>query len=415
VVTLACSLRAQDPLPPPYGGELLGRTALTGDWGGVRDGLAEKGIKLTLNMTQTIQGIASGGRRHDTDYYASLDYQLDLDTDAAGLWPGGFLKFRAETGFGDNLSGDSGLELVSANADSNFPVANVDHTVITDLQYTQFLSDNVAVFFGRLNTTGGDMNAFAHGLGRTQFLNTNLTTNVTTFQIFPYVTTAVGARFFFGPDSVLSLTVLDSDSSPTRTGHDTMFTGGTTFSAETRLAVSFGDLPGHQLFGGAWSSKEYLSTEQDPRILFGGLEVDPVTKEGSWVAYYNFDQFVLVEEEDATQGVGIFGRLGISDGNPNPIEWTLNVGIGGKGVIPGRDQDTFGLGYFHGEVSGTLQDQLPLDASYGFEAFYNAALTPSAHLTVDFQVVEPASTSDRGGEPISSPVWLLGVRLHVDF
>ncbi len=40
----------------------------------------------------------------------------------------------------------------------------------------------------------------------------------------------------------------------------------------------------------------------------------------------------------------MLGRFGIADEETNPIESFYSIDIGGKGIIPGRDNDTFGVG-----------------------------------------------------------------------
>ena len=43
----------------------------------------------------------------------------------------------------------------------------------------------------------------------------------------------------------------------------------------------------------------------------------------------------------------MFLRFGVSDGRANPITHHDNVGIGAKGVIPGREHKQFGIGYYY--------------------------------------------------------------------
>lgn len=50
---------------------------------------------------------------------------------------------------------------------------------------------------------------------------------------------------------------------------------------------------------------------------------------------------------DEAGGWGVFGRFRFSDGDPNPIRWAAAAGIGGVGLIPGRDKDRRGVGVFH--------------------------------------------------------------------
>lgn len=65
-------------------------------------------------------------------------------------------------------------------------------------------------------------------------------------------------------------------------------------------------------------------------------------------------------------------------------------GVGGKGIIPGRERDTFGVGYFHLKFQpDRLTDFTGADdESQGFEAFYNVSITPAANLTLDVQVLD---------------------------
>ena len=48
------------------------------------------------------------------------------------------------------------------------------------------------------------------------------------------------------------------------------------------------------------------------------------------------DQYLFVEKDDPTQGVGIFGRFGYSDGTANPIQRFYSFGVGGKGIVRPR-------------------------------------------------------------------------------
>ena len=100
-------------------------------------------------------------------------------------------------------------------------------------------------------------------------------------------------------------------------------------------------------------------------------------------------------EPKKEQGIGIFGRFGTSDGDANPIHNFYSIGVGGKGVIPGRTLDEFGVGYYYIAVSnpqftGLLAERDFFRDEYGIEAYYNIAITPWMKLTPDIQVIRPA-------------------------
>ena len=46
--------------------------------------------------------------RTGAEAWGNVDYTLNVDTQKLGLWPGGFLKVSADTGFGTNLFAKSG-------------------------------------------------------------------------------------------------------------------------------------------------------------------------------------------------------------------------------------------------------------------------------------------------------------------
>jgi porin len=196
-----------------------------------------------------------------------------------------------------------------------------------------------------------------------------------------------------------------------------------TFAGEGRMRTDFFGLTGHQLFGVTTSNREYSSIDQSARIIIEdrGLE----KKKGSWNIYYNFDQYLYQPKKRSGRGIGIFGRFGASDGNPNFMHYFYSIGIGGKGVIPGRPLDGFGIGYYYLDISNPTVTVLGRASSLlrdeqGFEAYYNIALTPWMKLTPNIQVIRPAQKEvvsiTPGGIPSSiDTATLLGLRLQLVF
>ena len=109
------------------------------------------------------------------------------------------------------------------------------------------------------------------------------------------------------------------------------------------------------------------------------MPVQPPNRTNStWTVYYNFDQFLWSPKGDPTRGIGPFFRFGVSDGVANPIKYAYNVGIGGKGIVPGRPDDNFGIGWARTQFSGNfvpfLRERLALglDKEDVVEMYYNA-------------------------------------------
>lgn len=133
-------------------------------------------------------------------------------------------------------------------------------------------------------------------------------------------------------------------------------------------------------------------------------------KDSSWSFYYNFHQYLFTEEEDSSQGYGIFGRLGFADDETSPIEDFYSIGLGGKGIIDGRDNDTFGAGYYHVGLSdklGTIISNRFGDTD-GFEIFYNIEVAKWLHITPDFQIINPSREANH-------TAYIAGCRVKIDF
>ena len=353
---------------PYYKGDIWSRPALTGSWGGVRTKMADKGITVSVDTIQTYQNIIDGGRESGDiigmanafgnpkgtggEYGGSADYEIHFDFNKMGLMPGAFLRVFAETKFGDFVDSNTGV-LTAANTDSLFPTIKDERTTLTSFVYYQFLSEWFALYLGKLDTLDGDANTFAGARGKDQFMNQNFVFNPVTLATVPYTALGSGALFMLPNNrGLFSFTALDPNGTAKKIGFDDAFDGGVVLTSELRIGVKPFGLQGHQLLGATWNSRDFKALDQDFRRLFfeflttpGQVELDE--KEDSWSLYYNFDQYFYVEDEKTNQGVGIFGRFGWADKDTNPIENFYSVGVGGKGIIPGRDNDTFGIGYWY--------------------------------------------------------------------
>ncbi len=410
-------------IPPTWGGTFLDRPRLTGDWFGIRDEMGKKGIVLDLDLLQFPQGVISGGRDNVAEYSGLAEYTLNVDSQKMGLWPGGFLNVMAMSSFGDNVNNASGA-LVSPNIMSLLPQpAGTNTTALMNLSFMQFLSPKFGIVVGKLYTLGGDNNEFAHDFHST-FTNTALDFNMT-LALFPF--SAYGGSLIFLPweGAQFTVAVIDPSGTPTNNDISEAFSTGVLVNGEGRVTIKPFGLVGHQLLGFGWSNKVRLSFQQDPdnlarlflenrfsrlsdpgpilrRILerfFPELLVptQPVnTTDNTWAVYYNFDQFLWSPKGDPKSGIGAFFRFGISDGIANPIKYAYNVGIGGKGIVPGRKQDTFGVGWARTQLSSNFipflrqRLNLGLDKEDAVEMYYNFSIAKWLNATLDLQVIDPA-------------------------
>jgi porin len=380
----------------PYSGDFWSRSTLTGDWGGARNDLAAKGITFDLSLTQSYQGITSGGKERTWEYSGRGDLTIHASTQKLGLWKGGFLTMEVEGNYGKTVNGDTGA-LMPVNNSQLFPRPIGDNLNVPAFNYTQLLSPYIGITFGKIATltsTAGDMNEFAHGKGDTQFMNMAFNLNPVVSLAVPYSTLGAGVIILPTKDpheAVLGFMVLQTNGQASTTGFSDLNKDKLTFAGEGRIRTNFFGLTGHQSLGAAYSNTEYTSIDQNARVILQDREIEKVT--GAWSISYNFDQYLY--EPKKGKGIGIFGRFGVSDGNPNFMQYFYSIGVGGKGIIPGRPLDQFGLGYYYMDVksptfTGPFATRSVLGDEQGFEAYYNFAITPWMKLTPNIQIIRPA-------------------------
>jgi len=426
-VAVAASAFAQG-LTPDSSGSFLRRNTMTGDWGGTRSKLAEKGMTFDFSLTQTEMGVVTGGLDNSSEYGGRGDFYMNLDTGKAGLWRGGFLMVEGEVNYGNGANPNTG-SLIPINTNQVFPVPGKSGSAaIPAITFTQFLSPYIGVTAGKYNVSAADDNEFAHGKygkGDTQFMNTAFNFNPAALFTTPY--TPVGGGLVLLPMKnpeafIIKALVYATSGVASKADFKTFSHDDLSVYIEGRLRTNFFKKTGHQDAIFLRSTKEITSLNE---ILI--LPGSPVltSKSGAWMVSWNFDQYLW--EPQKGKGFGLFGRFSATDGDPTFVHYFYELGVGGKGVGAKRPDDSYGLGGYYIDVShpnlitsaGTKQLFRPEKA---MEMYYSLALTPWAHLSPDLQVVH-GITSDNIVAHIAAGVPLrkidtsvvLGLRLNLVF
>ena len=119
-----------------------------------------------------------------------------------------------------------------------------------------------------------------------------------------------------------------------------------------------GGLPGTYKVG-AWYD---TGTFYDQRFDTSGLSLanpasngHPRMYDGNFSMYTVADQ-MLWRQSDGPRSISAFARLMGAPADRNLIDWSLNAGLNVKALIPGREDDTFGIGYGWAHISGQASD-----------------------------------------------------------
>jgi len=394
---------------------------LFGRWGDVRSNLASEGVTFDIQWTQSFQSITSGGSDTGFAYGGSFDYVVDLNLDKMGVMPGAFVRVMAESRYGESSNTSSGM-IVPVNTDLLFPLtAPPDDNIaitLTQLSYTQFLSENFAVIVGKFQTLDGDANEFASGRGRTQFSNAAFIFSPVSMLTVPYSTLGAGVVWLPSTNLSITTTVLNTADSSTSSGFD-HFGDGYTWSTEFAFQYRLGELPGGQVVTFIYAADGEYTNFSRADLLPGTPLFS--TNNDTWALTWSAWQYLSTPDgapdridtgngRPDVRGVGLFSRVGIADDDTNPIDLTVSIGLGGRGLISGRDDDLYGLGFTYSDFNTTSVIAAAGfdDDAWGLEAFYNFDFGHGVSLTVDAQVIDPfRSTIDT--------TTVLGARLNVRF
>ena len=286
---------AQGLLPvPEYGADFWKRANLTGDWGGLRTTLANEGVQLDVDWTQYLQGDVAGGLDQTTRYGAHFDYLLHLDLMRMGLIPGGLITVRAESRYGHSVNGAVGT-ILPVNTTAFFPLTDeLDENVavaVTDLNYTQFLSQHFAVFGGKLDTLDADLNEFASGRGKSQFMSANFLFDSVAALRLPYSTLGVGVLWLPRANVSIKASLINTTDSSTTTGFDD-FGDGASASAEAGVQYRLAERPGGMNLGGLYSFDQDFAKVGGLLIFQPGQGVVVPNEDDTWAIYWSAWQYL---------------------------------------------------------------------------------------------------------------------------
>ncbi|MEZ5988724.1 MAG: carbohydrate porin [Planctomycetota bacterium] len=304
------------------------------------------------------------------------------------LVPGALLTLRTESRYGDSVNGDSGL-LLPVSTDLGFPLTDPQDedllVAVTELNLLQFVSDRLGLFAGKAQTLDGDANEFASGRGRHQFQNFQLVASSVTAVTLLHRRPRGRWVWLPEPEVTVTSTVMSTADASTTTGFDEL-EEGLSWVTEGRLQYRLAELPGGMNLGGIWAF------DGDFTRLRGKLQYTPASASawshgrapgpctgapgsGCRPRTRPRTSSTSPTAEADLRGLGLFTRLGIADGDTNPVEWAGTVGIGGRGLIPGREEDSFGIGYFR---NGLREPRTILAPSWPATARASRSTTSSA-------------------------------------
>ncbi len=414
----AASATGQAPTTaaPPADSGLAGlwtQDTLLGDLGGLRPALARAGLTFGLQETDEVLGNLTGGIHRGAAYDGLTQMSLQLDTQKAFGWAGGTFNVSALQIHGRNLSADNLGVLQSASG-----IEAERATRLWELWYQQsFLGGQADVKIGQ-QSIDNEFMVSQHAL---LFVNT-----VMGWPALPgadlyaggpaYPLSSLGVRLRVHPTGALTILagVFDDNppGGPFANDPQSLDASGTAFGlrtgalfiAEAQYAINqakdSSGLPGTYKLGFWYDTASF----PDQRFDNTGLSLAdpastgvPVTHRPNYSFYMVADQMVWRAGPHSPRAVGAFVRAMGTPDDRNMISFSVNAGLTLTDPLPGRDSDTFGIGFglarFSSRAAALDRDvgffsgsPYPVRGSETFlEVTYQAQLTPWWQLQPDFQ------------------------------
>ena len=362
--------------------DLWTRDKLTGDWGGARKALIDRGIDINLTYIGEVFG-AAGGFRQGVGY--EHRFELDFDTDLGKLagWDGATTHISLyQIG---RAHGTPAADYTGSIADPSNIEALPSTRLFTAWFQKNAFDDRFSLRVGQLaaddeffisptatnlvNSTFG----WATVLAANQFQGGPvypLATPGVRLQLKPTDQITFLTAVFSGAPAGASCTMLPQQCN--RYGTTFSLSGGALWIGEVQYGINqekdAKGMPAVYKLGGWYATTSFpdvhlgLTAAGTPISLASPLSASPLNHMGNWGIYGVADQMVW-RAGNGPQSLNAFVRGGASPSDRNLISGYIDGGFGLKAPLPHRDDDvlTFAVAY-----SSISPDASTLDVDTAF-------------------------------------------------
>ncbi|MGB5079717.1 MAG: carbohydrate porin [Burkholderiales bacterium] len=326
------------PLLPAAEGPDWKADTLTGDRGGVRTRLSERGVTLEVVLKADVLSNVSGGMKRGTKYMDNWDIKLLADADKLWGWNDttAFLQLISNHGGKLNethVGSFMGVDNIEVNANTT----KLFHAWLESSFFDRKFSVLVGLYpvdsqFYVTDATG----VFPHPTGG--MAAEVAQTGVNGPSIFPTSSFGVRAMWQATPKFYLQAALVDGvpgDPDNPRGTHIRFERGDGTLAI-----VETGFRPAEEISKYAVGTWRYSARFDD--LVDTDASGNPERRVNRG-AYFLAEQTVSRETDDSSQGLALFLRYGVANGDVNTLDYSFSLGLRYKGLVPGRDEDEFGI------------------------------------------------------------------------
>lgn len=408
------------------------RSTLTGDWGGVRSKLADRGIHVEGNYVGDVFANLTGGLNKDVEYLDNIEMKLLLDMQKIIGWRDSRIFIYGLSNNGGSISADvgdvQGVDNIETASTFNLFEVWAQQNLFADcLSILAGLYD-VNSEFDVMQSAGLFINS-SHGIGAELAASGFVGPST-----FPFTALSLRLKTHFNRALYLQAVMTDGvPGDPHNSDHNAIVirkdegaflatelgwykfveddsgVGKTGVETRTRRKHVGREVPADydfKLAVGVWG---YTSNFQSLRRETSS-EIPTLTKDKGVYALVDWRSYH--EPQDRAQGLSIFLRLGFAEDDASFFNFYGGAGLVYTGLLPQRSEDQIGLALAFAHNSSYMKSvsSQPLDDMEAIiEVTCRTQLTPWLAFQPDLQyVINP------GTMPVLQNTLVVGARLELN-
>jgi porin len=358
---------------------------MTGDWGGLRQELYDKGFDFPIEYVGEAASNLNGGYNDDTTgrYSDQFAFGVQMDLQKILGWHDAEFKLAITERSGNNISNDRIGDPRAGTLSSSQEVWGRGQTWrLTQMWVKQKYFDGALdIKLGRFGE-GEDFNSFPCDFQNLSFCGSQVGNYVNTWYNWPVSQWALRVKYNITPEVFAQIGVYEQNPSYLETGNSFKLSGsgakGTVVPVEVVWSPTVNALPGEYRVGYYVSSPSaddlYENEDGQPQAIAGGDFKSHKDKHGWWVVA---QQQLTSVGGDTSRGLSIFANATVHDKATNFVDNYQQVGFVYKGPFNARPKDDIGIGIARIHVNDDAQDNRRLvNAVNGIDDYDNPGYLP---------------------------------------
>ena len=326
---------------------------MSGDWGGARTELLDKGYDFSLEYVGEVGSNLDGGYNDDTTARYSDQFALGVKMDLEKIlgWQDAEFKLAITERSGRNISNDRIGDPRAGTLSSSQEVWGRGQTWrLTQMWYKQGYFDNkLNVKIGRFGP-GEDFNSFPCDFQNLAFCGSqvgNWVGNI--WYNWPVSQWALRIKYNITPEVYAQVGVFEQNPSYLETGNGFKLSGsgtkGMILPVELVWTPKLNDLPGEYRLGYYYSTAKaddvYEDSNGQAAAVSGASYKSHSSKHGAWIVA---QQQLTSRNGSNARGLSIFANATVHDKDTNFVDNYQQIGLTYLGPFDARPKDDIGVG-----------------------------------------------------------------------